>query len=118
MTKPIIYFDECWQQTFWIFKEWPLTQTQKYLQKQGWDVHWEGYQGRTMWNTNGSGPIVIWTSPQKNPSSRAAILAHECIHAAGICLQRAGVISSFDNDEPLCYLTTILIRKALGGLNG
>ena len=32
------------------------------------------------------------------------IICHEAIHAAGMILNRAEVISSFDNDEPLCYL--------------
>lgn len=89
-------------------------ESSKWCAKWGFDVSdVKLQQGRTFWRLDGSGPIIIWTDPSKNMINRMAILAHECIHAAHVCLQRAGVVPSFDNDEPTAYLVTVLMRKAL-----
>ena len=112
--RPIHYYDECWMQSFWFMEGWPREVAAKVIERAGMgtsNITWQ--QGRTMWKLDGTGPIIIWTKPAKTLAARMSILAHECIHAAHICLDRSGVKPCFDNDEPVTYLVTVLMRKAL-----
>lgn len=52
----------------------------------------------------------IWVADVKNSAS----LAHECIHAATRCLNQSGVEIHADNDEPLAYLVTWMMKEAFG----
>lgn len=116
--KPIEYYDECWQQMFWLMEGWTKKQAVSFFNTlPGFhDQDISLNQGKTFYNTDGTGPILIWTGPTKTIGARAAILAHECIHAAHITLDRAGVKPDFNNDEAVTYLVTVLMRKALRDL--
>lgn len=114
MKKPIYYYDETWQQGFWLLESTPVEKANKLLKKLKINTTFNGSKsGETVYNLGDEGPIIVWTIPHKDLPRRAAILAHECIHAAHICLKRCGVIADFDNDESVTYLVTVLIRKAL-----
>lgn len=112
--KPKHYHCYTWQQSFWIMEGFSKDEARKWVAKWGWNVDDHPmYQGKTWWNVDGSGPIIIWTEPVRTLARRMSILAHECIHAAHITLARCGVKPCFDNDEAVTYLTTVLVRKAL-----
>lgn len=55
------------------------------------------------------GTIVIWTHDKKGIPE----LAHECLHAANMCLGSRGVEVDLENDEPVAYLLAWLLEKAL-----
>lgn len=114
MTTPIKYYNETWQQWFYFMEGWTEVDAIVYLKKINYNVDdMRFYCGKTIYNENGTGPIIIWTKPVMGFGKRAAILAHECIHAAHITLNRCGVKADFNNDEVVTYLVTDLIRKAV-----
>lgn len=110
------WYCETWQQWFWLLESCPRKTAHKYLvgKKLPEDQLNFSHSGKTIWHRGGVGPIIVWTSPQKSLAARCAILAHECVHAAHICLDRAGVRPDFENDEAVTYLVTVLVRRALG----
>lgn len=57
--------------------------------------------------------IYIWLDEDIKSNYNLKNLHHEIIHAAGMILDRAGVHASFDNDEPLTYLSSWLFGKCL-----
>lgn len=59
--------------------------------------------------TNGD-IIHIYTRNDSKPS----ILVHECIHAAAMTLNQAGIDFTHDEAEALCYLTESIYRFATG----
>lgn len=113
MKKPKHYFCETWQQSFWLMVGWKPDEAQKWLKKMGWDTGSPFHCGKTIFDTDGVGPIIIWTNDNLQKGRREAVLAHECLHAAHICLDRVGVKADFRNDEAEAYLMTNLIRQAL-----
>lgn len=107
------WYCEVWITWFWILESCPVDYAQSFLKRN--DIHYVdlNYEGKTIFKLDGEGPIVIWTRPLKTEADRYSILAHECVHAAHVCLSRKGVKSDFDNDEPVTYLVQQLIKQAL-----
>ncbi len=55
------------------------------------------------------GHIIVWTKTNDIP-----VLVHELLHVCVYVLEEAGVVISHGNDEPLAYLQSFLLSKALG----
>lgn len=116
MRKPKYYFDETWMENFWFFLGWKPKDCERYLQK-----HWNfetlclNGSGKTIEfvNEKGKAAIVIWTDKKPIDPMSISVLAHECVHAVHMALNRRGVKADFDNDEVEAYLVAKLMREAM-----
>ena len=109
--KPHHYYNETYQANIYYCLGWPAAHYCDYLKKIfSHSVELCGNRGRCEFVTyDGGGKIaVIWIKKKDD----AVGLAHESLHAANFILSQAGVHPSFDNDEPLAYLMTEIMRKA------
>lgn len=115
--RPKHYYCELFQANVWFYLGSSVESTRKHLKK-----FWafdptlidEYHLGKTIEFQNESGArcIVIWT---KHPLSDKRIyptLAHECVHATNMIMDRAGVQSSYLNDETHAHMVGLLMKKA------
>jgi hypothetical protein len=58
---------------------------------------------------SGATVYLVWTRKK-----HAAVVAHECVHAANVLLKSRGWKPELDNDEPQAYLVEALVSAALG----
>lgn len=56
---------------------------------------------------------IIWMPSFDNSMDSISTLAHECLHIAIRVLDKMGVITNIDNQEPLCYLQQYYFKAAL-----
>lgn len=111
--KIIHYYCELYRMNFYFCVGWTAEQFQKEMLKRfGYTPEMGGAAGKTIeWVPDDGGQTLIWVWVKKK--NDYACLAHECIHAAHFCLKGRGIKPDFDNDEPVAYLVTILMDKAL-----
>jgi hypothetical protein len=110
MAKPIKYYNETWQEDFEFYIGVSGQDFENAMQsKYGKSVQTKSADGYTVVTPD---VICLWTRHKSGPHF-IEVLAHECIHAAGFCLDRKGVEASWHNDEPLTYLVSVLIRNVL-----
>lgn len=119
--KPGFYFNETFRQNFYFFLGWKAEDYYDYCVKH-FDYHWDRElfdlnDGKTAMLTNkskGKEVVLIWTRHQeKKVSSQLAILAHECLHATNMTLDRIGYEVDLKNDEAQAYLFTEIFRQGL-----
>jgi hypothetical protein len=118
--KVHLYVDECWKQGFYFLIGWSDAAFARFM-KRNFNHDIEGTHttdGATYWleTEDGASTILIWTR-NKAGALFYEVLAHECVHAAVRCLDTRGVKLDPSNDEPLAYLVSTLMRKALALLN-
>ncbi len=110
--KPKFYYDEWSQNNFWLFIGWSAKNVKKYLKSDyANEVICEEKQGCTMFTEDSI--CMIWINRKTKDSLFYSILAHECFHAANFVTEKMGIKNSSSNDEPLAYLLSTLIRRAL-----
>lgn len=115
--RPKHYYCELFQANVWFYLGSSVESTMDHLKK-----YWicepnlinDGHLGKAIEFQSEANKrcIVIWT---KYPLSNKQIyptLAHECVHAANMILERAGVQTSYLNDEPHAHLVGLLMKKA------
>lgn len=95
---------------FYYFMGWSQASFVKYLNSNlGYKTEEKPADGRTILvESENSLIICLWTKEKQDRPT----LAHEAVHAACFTLSHAGVHPSFDNDEPLAYLTGLIVKKA------
>lgn len=116
--KPGFYYCDVYQDSVWFFIGWSQDEVAKYLAK-SWKfapgLFDGGFLGKTIiFEDDRRRAVVIWTEMDKSNEKFPYIIAHECVHAAGYILSRAGVRADFDNDEAMAYLVGTLVRKSMG----
>lgn len=68
----------------------------------------DGVEGKVLTT---AGPIVhVYTKK----GAKLSIVAHECVHAAAMTLDKVGIDIRNDDGEALAYLTESIFRKATG----
>lgn len=116
--KPRHYYNRTYRENFWFFLGWEPEKAEKYLQeftKDTSSLNLGAVAGKCLeWSGNKGGRfIAVWVRYTPRSRSFYPTLAHECIHAAGMCLSHRGIQPSFHNDEPVAYLAEDLMRFAL-----
>lgn len=76
-------------------------------------IHGPNHKGRT----HLCGGIFILIKEQEDKVKFFTVLGHECIHAANMILNAAGVKTTTSNDEALTYLFEFIFGKCLTVLN-
>jgi len=97
-----------WEFNFFIGCKWQKFREAIYYYEDEWTQERE--PTAHCFNNWGARRSFIWINKKNNPSS----LAHECIHADTRCLNESGFTIICDNDEPLAYLVTWLMKEATG----
>jgi len=109
-TKYIETYNSTWKWEFNFFIGWDWQKFRKAM------VYWEAERPKAspplgyclnVWADRRS---YIWVTDRKNYPT----LAHECIHGATACLNQSGVNIDCENDEPLTFLVTWMMKEALG----
>ncbi len=112
MKKPKHWHCDTWGENFWFFVGWPFEEFESYVEEHFNYLVRDGSiirNGMYLRLRKGCASVgLIWTAKKHMPT-----LAHECVHAAGACLESKGVIADWKNDEPLTYLVEALMRKAV-----
>lgn len=109
------YFDEMWRHNFLFCLGWKPEQYIEFCKdKFDYTPSIENCDGEhVLIESRGIGfQHVIWTRRKAGPKFYPT-LAHECLHAAIKTLEYNGVKLDPNNDEPLAYLLSNLMRKAL-----
>lgn len=111
---PTFYYDETWLENFWFCIGWTREEFTEYVKKEfNHDANVGQSQGKTLSVVNDRGHrLIIWTS-HRGGRKMYETLAHEAVHAGMFCLTRVGVTVTPENDEPLAYLVSLIMRKAL-----
>lgn len=105
------FFCEMYKVNFYYCLDWPLEHFAYYLKKNfNHDLRMNSPEGKCLiFNVKSASIIIIWVRSKKN----TPILVHECVHAANMALDRAGVVADFNNDEAQAYLIDLVFRKAI-----
>jgi len=109
------FFDECYRANFYLLA--PCT-TEQF---QGFMLHQFRHStdhiltaGATTHATHeGAFSVVIALKHFSITAADLDSLAHECLHATQIVLDRAGVILSDNSEEAFCYLHGSIVRRCL-----
>ena len=106
--KPAFYFNDTFKMNYYFYLGWPVDALKKYLRYDPPGI--EHSSARTIEWQREDGVVVIhiWTRKKSDLAS----LVHECVHAAGMTLNRAGVKGDWLNDEPHAYLTEAIFKNA------
>lgn len=101
--KPLLYKCVTWKQNYVVFIGCTYLNMCKFLSKNyNFKLGYINCAGLCFeFSFKDKDYIGIWVGDKTDFPS----LVHECVHAACITLQHAGVKASFKNDEPLAYLT-------------
>lgn len=114
--KPHYYFCETFTENFWFFLGWKTDDVEWYMKRFfTFDTLNLNGDGKTVefQNDKGRRVIIIWTRWNKKEKKIYSVLAHECVHAAHMCLSKKGVKPDFENDEVVAYMVQSLMRKAI-----
>jgi len=115
MKRPKPYYDKMYRQQFlfcyaWEYEKFKAYMEKKYEQDIGED---DSCGGLTIHiNENGEDVIIIFVLKQ-NRKDMCIDLAHECVHAAYMCLEARGVSLKASLDEPLAYFVSRLMEEIL-----
>ena len=110
--RPTLYHCDFWKQSFWFCIGWSHQNMTAYLKKHhDHDPDLSQKAGTVVEIPQKSGATVylVWTRKK-----HAAVVAHECVHAANVLLKSRGWKPELDNDEPQAYLVEALVSAALG----
>lgn len=116
LRKPKFYYDPCFRQNFYFFIGWPENEFHSYTKKH-FDLSFSAnnqFAGKTaMIERDDKCIILVWTNIKASTPKGLGILAHECLHAIGMCFAKIDVKYAQDNDEPFAYLLARLVEEAL-----
>jgi len=108
MKKPKIWFCEVWSYNVVFFIGWSRQDFESGFRKRyGTAVPGPANREGTTLDSPELATVVLWTR-----STKASVIAHECLHAANFILKSAGHKIDTENDEAQAYLLDALVKKA------
>ena len=108
--KPKHYYLEIYRMNYYFFNGFSRDLFRAYSSKYfNHEIRETNFSGKCLLYTDNKGSIVsIWYDKKDK-----AALAHECVHAAVMTLEKNGIDYNNDDGETLAYLVGHLYEKAL-----